>query len=68
LQQWWFDFCQQMTASVLLRGNGYAPILRDSRGKPQQWIPVNPDRVIVLEAVERMPSRGGVITVNSSTM
>jgi hypothetical protein len=51
-QQSWFDFCQQMTASVLLRGNGYAPILRDSRGRPQQWIPVNPDRVIVLEAVD----------------
>jgi HK97 family phage portal protein len=51
-QQSWFDFCQQLTASVLLRGNGYAPVLRDSRGKPQQWIPVNPDRVIVLEAVD----------------
>jgi hypothetical protein len=51
-QQSWFDFCQQVAASLLLRGNGYAPILRDSRGRPQQWIPVNPDRVIVLEAVD----------------
>jgi phage portal protein BeeE len=39
-----------MTAAVLLRGNGFAPLLRDSRGRPQQWIPINPDRVIVLEA------------------
>jgi len=46
----WFEFCGMMQASVLLRGNGYAVILRDARGKPVMLVPVNPDRVALWEA------------------
>lgn len=48
--QTWFEFCQQMHAAKLLRGNAYAVILRDQRGQPVELIPVNPDAVMVLEA------------------
>lgn len=50
--QTWFEFCEQMEAAVLLRGNAYAVILRDGRGRPTELIPVNPDAVMVLEAVD----------------
>lgn len=46
----WFEFCGMLQSSVLLRGNGYAVILRDYRGKPQALVPVNPDRVAMWEA------------------
>jgi HK97 family phage portal protein len=46
----WFEFCGMMQASVLLRGNGYAVILRDPRGKPVMLVPINPDRVALWEA------------------
>ena len=45
-----FEFVEQMQAALLLRGNAYAPIIRDGRGKPVAFIPVNPDRVWVYEA------------------
>lgn len=45
----WFEFCAMMQCSVLLRGNGYAVILRDRKGYPAQLIPVNPDRVALWE-------------------
>jgi HK97 family phage portal protein len=48
--QTWFEFCEQMTAALLLRGNAFAVILRGSRGEPAQLVPVNPDRVTMLEA------------------
>jgi HK97 family phage portal protein len=48
--QCWFEFVMQMHAALLLRGNAYAVILRDSRGNPVELIPVNPDAVMVLEA------------------
>lgn len=48
----WFEFAEQMTIGLLLRGNAYAVILRDRRGRPQQLIPVNPDAVTVLEAAD----------------
>ena len=51
-QQTWFEFCQQMEAAFLLRGNAYAVILRDRRGKPVELIPISPDAVMVLEAVD----------------
>lgn len=50
--QTWFEFCQQMHIGFLLRGNAYAVILRDPRGRPTELIPVNPDAVMVLEAVD----------------
>lgn len=48
--QTWFEFSEQMTVALLLRGNAYAVILRDRRGRPESLIPVNPDAVMVLEA------------------
>ncbi len=49
-QQTWFEFCVQMHAGFLLRGNAYAVILRDGRGNPTEMIPINPDAVTVREA------------------
>ena len=46
----WFEFCAMLQASVLLRGNGYAVIIRDYRGQPTMLVPVNPDRVALWEA------------------
>jgi len=48
--QTWFEFATQMHAALLLRGNAYAVILRDNKGRPSALIPVNPDAVMVLEA------------------
>jgi len=45
-----FEFVEQMQGALLLRGNAYAPIIRDARGKPIALIPVNPDRVWIYEA------------------
>ncbi|WP_316184709.1 phage portal protein [Bradyrhizobium sp. SZCCHNRI1003] len=50
--QTWFEFVLQMQAALLLRNNAYAVILRDANGRPTQLIPVNPDAVMVLEAVD----------------
>ncbi len=50
--QTWFAFCYQMHAALLLRGNAYAAILRDGKGMPSALIPINPDAVMVLEAVD----------------
>ncbi len=46
----WFEFCGMLQTSVLLRGNGYAVILRDGRGRPTTLVPINPDRVALWEA------------------
>lgn len=51
-QQTWFEFARQMQMAQLLRGNGYAAIRRDRRGNPIELIPINPDAVQVLEAVD----------------
>ena len=45
-----FEFIEQMQVSQLLKGNAYAVILRDGRGKLRSLIPVNPDRVWIFEA------------------
>ncbi|PWC96957.1 phage portal protein [Azospirillum sp. TSO5] len=50
--QTWFEFSQQMEAGLALRGNAYAAILRDRRGQPTELIAINPDAVLVLEAVD----------------
>ena len=44
-----FSFWEQMMVSLLLRGNAYAAIVRDGRGKPVSFVPVNPDRVWIFE-------------------
>ncbi|CAN5576159.1 phage portal protein [soil metagenome] len=49
-QQTWFEFDRQMWIGLLLRGNAYAAIRRDTRGDPIELIPINPDAVMVLEA------------------
>jgi HK97 family phage portal protein len=46
----WLEFAEQMNVAYLLRGNAYAVILRDGRGRPRELIPVNPDAVMMLEA------------------
>src|SRR3954470_2236512 len=48
--QTWTEFCRQMHAAYLLRGNAFAVILRDGRGNPVALIPVNPELVILYEA------------------
>ena len=50
--QTWFEFAEQMTAARLLRGNGYAVMRHDGRGRLRDMIPVNPDAVLVLESFD----------------
>ena len=50
--QTWFEWCEQMGVAYNLRSNAYAAILRDKRGNPTELIPINPDAVMVLEAVD----------------
>ncbi|HUY02068.1 MAG TPA: phage portal protein, partial [Rhodocyclaceae bacterium] len=50
--QTWFEFCEQMEGALVLRSNAYAAILRNSHGDPIELIPINPDAVMVLEAVD----------------
>lgn len=50
----WFEFCGMLQTSVLLRGNGYAVILRNYRGAPTMLVPINPDRVALWEAQNGM--------------
>lgn len=45
-----FEFVEQLQVSILLRGNAYAAILRDGRGRVTDLIPINPDRVFIYEA------------------
>ena len=45
--QTWQEFVTQMMAGLLLRGNGYAVIIRDGRGNPVMLVPVNPDQVAI---------------------
>lgn len=48
--QTWPEFCRFMVVAYLLRGNAYAVILRDRRGDPVMFVPINPDRVALWEA------------------
>jgi len=50
--QTWYDFARMQTAAILLRGNAFTPIVRLRDGTPKELIPVNPDRIMVLEAVD----------------
>ncbi len=45
-----FEFMRDLMVAYLLRGNGYAVILRDGRGRPTELIQVNPDAVMMLES------------------
>jgi HK97 family phage portal protein len=46
----WFEFAEMLQCSLLLRGNGYAVVVRDGRGRPIKLIPVNADWVALWEA------------------
>lgn len=46
------EFREQLQRHVLLRGNGYAEIIRDSAGRPEALIPVHPDRVTILRTAQ----------------
>jgi HK97 family phage portal protein len=59
-QQTWFEFFEQMDIAYLLRGNAYAVIKRDAKGRPTALVPINPDGVTIYE------SAGGEIFYNVS--
>jgi HK97 family phage portal protein len=50
--QTWFEFMRDLIIGFMLRGNGYAVILRDGRGRPAELLLLNPDAVMILEAVD----------------
>jgi HK97 family phage portal protein len=50
--QTYFEFIRDLWVAYLLRGNAYAAILRDARGEPRELLPINPDAVMILEAVD----------------
>jgi HK97 family phage portal protein len=43
------EFIETVTAHCLLRGNGYAEIVRDAKGQPVELIPYHPDWVSVVQ-------------------
>ena len=43
-----FDFFEFMMFCLVVRGNAFSVILRDTRGRPEQLIPIAPDRVTLL--------------------
>ena len=52
-QQTWFEFCEQMMVGYLMRGNAYAALKGvTKRGQVDELIPINPDAVLVMEAVD----------------
>lgn len=44
------EFFEMMMVALVLRGNCYACIIKDYRGRPISLVPVNPDRVWIYEA------------------
>jgi HK97 family phage portal protein len=44
------EFKEMLTASLVLRGNGYAAAVRNKRGEPIRLVPLHPDRVGLYEA------------------
>jgi HK97 family phage portal protein len=48
--QTWMEFAGQMMLGLVMRGNGYAVIVRDGNGVPVYLVPINPDRVSLWEA------------------
>ena len=39
------EFKEMLQASLVLRGNGYAAVVRNGRGDPLYMVPIHPDRV-----------------------
>jgi HK97 family phage portal protein/HK97 family phage prohead protease len=50
--QTWYEYMRDMMVAYLLRGNAYSAVLRDKRGNPTELVWINPDAVMVLEAVD----------------
>ena len=50
--QTWFEFAEQINVGKLLKGNGYAAIRRDGRGRLRDMIPIPTDAVLVMEGYE----------------
>jgi HK97 family phage portal protein len=46
----WLEFAEMVQVGLVLRGNGYAVIIRDGHGRPTKLVPINPDRVALWEA------------------
>lgn len=46
------EFREQLQRHVLLRGNAYAEIVRDTAGRPSALLPVHPDRVTILKTAQ----------------
>lgn len=46
----WMEFCEMLMCGLIMRGNGYAVIIRNGRGIPLMFVPINPDRVALWEA------------------
>jgi HK97 family phage portal protein len=45
-----FEFREMLMLALVLRGNAYAVIVRNGRGIPTRFVPVNPDWVALYEA------------------
>jgi HK97 family phage portal protein len=48
--QTWPEYCRQMVIAFALRGNAYSVILRNRRGDPVMFVPINPDRVALWQS------------------
>lgn len=48
----WYQFAGFMERSIQLKSNAYAVVLIDGRGRPAELIPMNPDKVVMLEAAD----------------
>src|SRR5579863_9245499 len=46
----WLEFAEMLQCGLVLRGNGYAVIIRNWRGEPVKLVPINPDRCALWEA------------------
>lgn len=46
----WMEFCEQMQCALVLRNNAYAVIIRNGRGDPIMFVPVNPDWTAMWES------------------
>jgi len=46
------EFREQLQRHLLLRGNGYAEIVRDGAGRPEALLPLHPDRVTILKTAK----------------
>jgi HK97 family phage portal protein len=46
----WPDFAAMVQIGLILRGNGYAVIVRNMGGDPRYLVPINPDRVALYQA------------------